>query len=265
MSLLSIEKIQEYLVNKGLQNLPIYYYEETDSTNERAKEFAKNGGTRAVFIAERQTAGRGRMGRRFESDGGVGIYVSFLLFPTIKPSEAARLTVTAAVSLSRAIAECTGTVAKIKWVNDLELSGRKVAGILTEGSARNESTLEYAIVGIGVNVYKRKFSNEISDIATTIEDATGKIISREELIGRLILEMLSERDFSETIAYYKENSSIIGKDVTVFRGDEVFAARAVDVTDGGELTVVLPDGRIENLYCGEVSVRKINPGTPKIS
>jgi BirA family biotin operon repressor/biotin-[acetyl-CoA-carboxylase] ligase len=163
--------------------------------------------------------------------------------------------VSAAVSLSRAVEAITGYIPKIKWVNDLQMNSKKVAGILTEGLAESESHLKYAIVGIGVNVYKRDFSDEISSIATSIEDATGKRISREELISTLIKEMLSLRDFASDIEYYREHSSVIGKDITVFRGGECFDAHALDVTDDGELSVRLSDGSEVLLFSGEISVR----------
>lgn len=256
ISPISVEKIRAGFVNKDLQNLPIYYYDVTDSTNERAKEYAKSSSSDAIFIAEKQTAGRGRMGRRFESDESVGIYVSFLTHPTIRPDEAATLTVKAAVALSRAIEEVAGFTPSIKWVNDLEFSGKKLAGILAEGKAVDDSHLSYAITGIGVNVYKRQFSSEISDIATTIEDASGKRVEREAIISRLTEELFRDEDYSDIISYYREHCSTIGCNITVKRIDSSFPARAIDVNEKGELLIEKENGEREYLYSGELSVRR---------
>ena len=144
------------------------------STNTLLKELADVAEAAApwkVMIAEEQTAGRGRMGRSFESPEGTGIYLSILMKPHIPAEKAVRITTAAAVAACRAIEECTAETPSIKWVNDVYVRGKKVCGILTEGSADPATgLLNWAVMGIGFNVYKPQngFSDAIKDVAGPI-------------------------------------------------------------------------------------------------
>ena len=238
--------------------MKFFRYEITDSTNTRAREYAKseNPELPSVFIADGQTAGRGRRGRSFDSESGAGLYISFLFKPHGAARDAVKITLRAAVALCRALRRVAGLSAEIKWVNDILVGGKKLAGILTEGEIDADGKFVYAVCGIGVNLNSRKFPPEIADIATTVEDETGKKPSREEFIEALISEFFAEASDSEIIDEYRKLSAVIGRRVEVHKlTGEVFSARAVDITDGGELLIEDVCGNIQALVSAEVSLK----------
>ena len=248
-------KIKEELQDLGVPPIEIHFYESTDSTNTRAKEYARaNGGKRGavVFIANEQTAGRGRRGRSFVSRGGAGIYMSILTYPYKRGADATAATARAAVSLSRAIESLCDCEVKIKWVNDIYLGGKKLAGILTEGEMDEESKIAYQIVGMGINVYKNAISDEISSIATSLEDELGTTPDRSKLAARIIAKLLFEdADYYEE---YKSRSLVIGKTVTVLKPTESYEARVIDINHDFSLTVER-GGQRERLFTGEISLK----------
>ncbi|MEE0807769.1 MAG: biotin--[acetyl-CoA-carboxylase] ligase, partial [Acutalibacteraceae bacterium] len=145
--------------------------DETHSTNDVARELARQGAEEfSCVLSKRQTGGRGRMGRKFFSYDG-GVYLSVVLRPDINPKDSLFITVAAAVAMAEVIEEVSGKRALIKWVNDIYIDGKKVCGILTEGSISGES-LQFAILGVGVNLSlpKENFPTEISNIAGSVFD-----------------------------------------------------------------------------------------------
>ena len=254
---LSEKNIRDNIVNKDLQKLKIFVYDMTDSTNTRAKEyyFSKKPVTPAVFIANGQSAGRGRRGRSFDSAKGAGIYISFLVDGELLASSQT-LTVRCAVKCARAIESVTGLKVGIKWVNDLFVSGRKLCGILTEGEADAEGNgLRYAIVGIGINLMKRDFPPPLCDIATTIEDETGHVPDRSKLIGAVIDAFFEDECDSCVMEEYRKRSTVIGKQVTARRiGGGEFDCLVLGISDSGELLVRRTDGTEETLISAEISI-----------
>ena len=238
--------------------LPIFIKEATDSTMSDAKSMADTH-TRAVFIADSQTMGRGRLGRKFISEGGVGLYMTILFTPS-SLSDAVGITAYTAVIVRRAIHELTGIDASIKWVNDIVKDGRKLAGILTEGIFRpGDEKPSRCIVGIGINVHGYILNDEIRDIATTIE-ALGGSVSREELASRIVELFFSEINKVETHTYadeYRQHSCIIGERVDVIKPIITYSATVKGITDSCELILALDNGEEEILSTGEVSVRRI--------
>ena len=235
----------------------VFFYELTDSTNNRAKEYADGPcGTEAFLVAKSQTSGRGRRGRSFESDEG-GIYLSYLLFPDIPASEAIKLTVFAAVAVAEAIKEVSALEPKIKWVNDVFLGGKKVAGILTEGEFSSDGGFRYAVVGIGINVKRRDFLGELREIATDIETECGKEIDREELLSVLMRKLLSFDPslMGEYMRKYRKMSLAVGKRVLVRRASEEYFATVLGIAEDGSLEVELDGGEKRNLISGEISIR----------
>lgn len=248
-------RIKEELQNLGVPPIEIHLYESTDSTNTRAKEYARANGSKrgaVVFIANEQTAGRGRRGRSFVSRGGAGIYMSILTYPCKRGADATAATARAAVSLSRAIESLCDCEVKIKWVNDIYLGGKKLAGILTEGEMDEEGKIAYQIVGMGINVYKNAISDEISSIATSLEDELGTTPDRSALAAKIIAELLV--DGVDHYKEYKSRSLVIGKTVTVLKPTESYEARVIDINHDFSLTVER-DGRRERLFTGEISLR----------
>ncbi len=254
--MLSKEKITEELNSLGVACTEIVYYDVTDSTNTRAKEYAREKYSAekrpVVFIANEQTGGRGRRGRSFVSEKGAGIYLSILTYPDERCADATAATARAAVMLSEAIESLCDCSIKIKWVNDLYLGGKKLAGILTEGEMGENGKIAYQVVGMGINVYKNAISDEISTIATSIEGETNHKIDRSKLAARIISEFMSER--GDLYDEYKSRSFIIGKTVTVIKLTESYEAKVLDITPDFSL-LIERDGKQERLFTGEISLK----------
>ena len=244
------------------KEVEIITYESIDSTNTQAKLYAESReGECAVFIASEQTAGRGRLGRSFISEAGKGLYLSILLGGGFKPDFAISLNTYMSVIASRAIEKLSGIETKIKWVNDIYAGGKKLSGILTEGKAADGGeTLSYAVVGIGINLLKQEFTEEVRTIATTLEDECGKVVDINSLAALIVKEFFENLDSAGTLTIseeYKRRSFIIGEDVNVIKPTVEYKAHVVDITDKCELVLSLPDGTTEILSTGEVSIRKV--------
>lgn len=228
------------------------------STNDRAKQLARDGKRNVCVIAERQTGGRGRMGRQFFSPEGAGLYVSLLLSPSVRGEDSALLTTYAAVAVAQTVEELTGAKTAVKWVNDVYLGGKKICGILTEGAIDFATgQFSYAVIGIGINVRRQNFPEELAAIASDIETETGVALDREQLLARLLERFegsdgaISDKSFMQ---FYRSRCFVIGKTVDIYRGNERFSAEVLDVNDRGEL-VVRTNGTIQLLQSGELSVR----------
>jgi len=228
-------------------------YEACDSTNERAREYAKEFSSEAVFLADRQTAGRGRRGRSFLSEAG-GIYISFLYFPRGGEVDISGITAKSAVILARAIEKVTGVRCDIKWVNDLYIKGKKIAGILTEGEFDENGKLAYYVVGMGINVYKIEGFCEKMPIAATLEEFAFSEINFDNLCSEIIFMMRRAAPPSEELlSEYRERCMLNGLEVIVHRGDEEYPALVLGVNDDYSLSVKVGD-EIRSLCSGEVSV-----------
>ncbi len=242
---------------RELPDSRLFVYDTVGSTNDEAREYAHNtGADDAFFIAREQTAGRGRRGRSFVSDDG-GLYISYLLHPTLRCADAVMLTVFSAVALSEVIEEMTEAVPKIKWVNDIFLGGKKLAGILAEGEFKADGDgFEYAVVGIGVNLLGKDLSPEISGIATTLEAETGKRVDICDLAVRLAkkLKGFEASEISSYMEKYRERSAVIGKKVRMTSAGEEFDAEVIGIDDCGAIRVLLGSGEVKSFSSAEVSV-----------
>ncbi len=233
----------------------IICFEETDSTNKDAKAAAKDAARDALFIAERQTAGRGRLGRSFSSDGG-GLYMTLLLKRKMDAEDALKLTVTAAVCVRRALKRLRAPEVGIKWVNDIFLDGKKLAGILCEGACDEFGKITHAVLGIGLNIFPPSDAG-LSDIATALSEHMEAVPSKELLAAFITEEIYLALDesFSDVLSEYKKHSVLIGRDVRVVKLSREYPARVLDIDDKGALVLLLDGGEIEHLGTGEVSVR----------
>ena len=251
-----IENIKAVFAKK-LPELKLFAYEAVESTNTEAKLYASSAENKmALFIAERQSGGRGRKGRSFSSEKG-GLYLSYSFAPSLKCSEAVKLTLFAAVALCETVFEFTGVMPGIKWVNDVLLGGKKLAGILAEGEFSADGTgFEYAVVGIGINLESRQFPAELENIATDLEKETGIRVDIPAFAVRLAERLMSfERvPCEEYTAKYRELFLARGKTVTVRSADGVYKAGAIDVLDDGSLLVELPSGERRALFSAEISI-----------
>ncbi len=242
----------------------IYFYEETDTTNNRARELALEGAPEGTLVvAEKQTAGRGRRGKAWESPLGTGIWMSLVLRPQIRPAEASVLTLLCGLATAEAIEAETGLSAGIKWPNDILINGKKAVGILTEMDCEM-SQVHFVIPGIGINVNTASFPPEIADIATSLYLECGKTVSRRRLVHK-VMERLEEHyetflrtgSFTAMLEDYRKHCITLGKEVHVL-GREPFFAEALDITPEGELLVRRADnGKEEVVFSGEVSIRGV--------
>lgn len=239
----------------------IIILEETDSTNSVLKELAMTGAPEGtVVIADKQSAGRGRLGRSFFSPEGAGIYMSVLLRPQIELQKSVRITSMAAVAVACAMEKESGLFAQIKWVNDVFLNAKKVCGILAEAGFTPEGALDYVVLGIGVNVGRMEFPDELKEIATSVNNECGyEKVSRNELIAAILNEIEAWYPTIKDGSFIEENrrhSILLGRDILVLGtdGNASYKAKAVDLDDMGHL-IIERNGKREELNSGEVSIR----------
>lgn len=235
----------------------IHRFGTVESTNTLAKEMAREGAPHGtVILADHQTAGRGRMGRHFDSPAGQGIYMSLILRPACPPTALMHLTCAVAVGVCDAVEQTLGFRPQIKWINDLIVRGKKLAGILTELSVNPQTGLvDYAIVGVGLNCNQREFPPELQDIACSAAMVTGKPVDREALTQGMISRLLNMDLTSkkEIMAQYGQDCLTLGRDVVLSADDR--PCRAVALDEDGGLIVEYPDGQRRTVNCGEVSIR----------
>ena len=237
----------------------IEYHSTLASTNDLAKEQASGGAENGrVVIADRQTAGRGRMGRSFYSPAGNGIYMSVILKPERPIADTAGVTTFCAVCVSNAINALYGVSSQIKWVNDVLLSGKKVCGILAEGKpCTDQSGFEYVVLGIGINVSPSPFPEEISGIAASLESFSDARPCRAQIIAEVLknLSPLLSGDLPDGFMdVYRSRSLLLGKEVRTLSSPALCGV-AEDIADDGALIIRSSDGTLHRIIAGEVSVR----------
>lgn len=232
-----------------------------DSTNEYIKREAKNLAEGAVVVANEQTSGKGRQGRKFVSPPSMGIYMSMLLKPDCAPLTAATLTANAAVAVCKAIERVAHFSPDIKWINDLFLRGKKICGILCESSITDHK-LDYVIVGIGLNVITRPedFPPELLKTAGSLYSQTGEIIER----GKLIMAIIEELDKMYTawkenprvyLDEYRRRCKMLGHQVDVYSFEGTDTVVAEDISEDFGLIVRYGNGERKTLHAGEVSIK----------
>lgn len=242
----------------------IIAYDEVDSTNTRICQMAADGAAEGLVVtAKKQSAGKGRRGRNWESEAECNLYFSILLRPEICPQKAPMLTLVMAYSVAKAIGSSQQTMPQIKWPNDLVIGGKKLCGILTEMHMAGQS-IDYVVIGTGVNVNQDRFSKELQEKATSLWLETGCEWECQDLLKQILAEFgkqyekfLNVQDLSFLRAEY--NQMLVNKDreVLVLEPGNEYRAYAKGITSTGELIVVKEDGSEETVFAGEVSVRGI--------
>ncbi len=268
--LLTAGQLAAFLPLERMETITVL--KETTSTNRVLKELAFEGspdGT--VVISDCQTAGRGRLGRTFESPSGKGIYLSYLMRPEVLPELISTITCWSAVATSNAISSTCDVDPCIKWVNDILINDMKIAGILTEMSIESEiRTISNAVIGIGINVNEdpSDFPDELRTKASSIRHEKG--LTEPILRARLAAKLISELDEmcsqfpnskDEYLSSYRKRCSTVGLDVSVVSAHKHTSetprlGKAVGIGDDFSLKVLFDDGHEENLNSGEVSVRR---------
>lgn len=271
--ILSAAYIEQELTKAGFM-IHVKAERMVSSTNTVLKQYVSEGQKEdMVLLAEQQSGGRGRRGRTFFSPEGSGLYMSLLLHPNMTPEEATMLTTVAAAAVAEAVERVSGEDVGIKWVNDVWVRKKKICGILTEGSVSMEDGhLEYAIVGIGINVYEPEggFPEEIKDVAGAVFTND---IARENLRNRIASEVLAqflsyyhELPGKAYLEEYRKRSVVIGKQVKLIAPDgakipetESGGSRehglAVGIDDRCHLLIRYDDGTMESLSSGEISIK----------
>jgi BirA family biotin operon repressor/biotin-[acetyl-CoA-carboxylase] ligase len=235
--------------------------DEVASTNDLAKSLANEGEEEGLVVtAKTQVAGRGRMGRGWSSPEG-GLYLSVLLRPKVHAADMLRLTVLACIPVAETIEEASGCKTSVKWPNDVEIGGSKVAGLLVE-SASKGGEIAYMVLGIGVNLNVEPSSLGVPG-ATSVSACAGKELDRDAFLNLLLYRLdtfyASFLKGTFDMADYYRRSSTIGSDVEVETGGTRIAGRATGVDVTGALTILAPDGSTHRLSSvHETTLRKSN-------
>ena len=260
------------MISQILSHLPdnfpwrnrIHCYDLLGSTNTLAKEMAAAGAPHGTAIlADRQSAGRGRLGRSFHSPGGTGVYLSVILRPQCHPEQLMHLTCATAVAMCNAVSACVGFRPGIKWTNDLVYRQRKLAGILTELSIDPVTgCVDYAIIGVGINCNQslEDFPEELRSFAGSLSMFSESPVNRNAVAAKMLQALLNmdTRLLTEKSAImdaYAQNCITVGRDISLVRSDTVRHGHAIGITPEGALLVRFPEGTVEEISSGEVSVR----------
>ena len=229
--------------------MKIYHYESIPSTNAQAKKMILDGMREGVLLAEHQSAGRGRLGRSFFSENG--IFMSVILAPDRISFDPGFLTSAVAAATCRAIEE-QGFSVGITWVNDIYMEGKKICGILSEAVSMGAETLAY-VVGIGINVGKVDFPDDIKDIATFLPLEENK---KEKLFFSVLkhIEQVLSENKDSILTYLKDRSIVIGKEIRFF-GVKDGEGMALNLDENGGLIVLTKENKKIVLTGGEISVR----------
>ncbi len=237
-------KIKRNLKTK-LLGKKVLCYRTVGSTNNLAFRLAESGAEEGTLIvADKQTKGRGRMGRSWYSPPKLGLWISLILRPDIPPLKAPSLSICAGLALAQSIGELTGMDAKTKWPNDCFLNGRKVGGVLLELSAEIDR-INFVIAGIGVNVNHQlnDFPKNLSSIATSLRIEVGKEVPRVKLLSSFLEKFeaiyldFKKNGFTPQRSLIKKFSSLLGTKVTVKYGKEEIEGIAEDIDDHGSLVL----------------------------
>ncbi len=246
------------------KELPVFSYKEIDSTNEEAKRFLADGSVeQALFVAESQTAGKGRRGRSFYSPAGKGIYMSLLFTTQEELSDVIFVTTAVAVIVACALEEVTSTPAVIKWVNDIYMNNRKVCGILTEAVLPTEQCHKTGVVvGIGINVSTDNFPDELRMVAGSLGVKAQEQEVKEALIQSVtegLIDFLEHVKDHSCIEEYRKRSMVLGQSVICFDGAGSYEAKALDIDKQGGLIVETLSGERKVLHTGEITIRLCEP------
>jgi BirA family transcriptional regulator, biotin operon repressor / biotin---[acetyl-CoA-carboxylase] ligase len=275
----SFNILNEYEINCGLNTKvlgkDLRYFGQLDSTNNYAKKIANEGcpdGT--VVVAACQTAGKGRLGREWNSMSDKGVWFSVVLRPKLAPGEVQVVTLAASVSVASSIERVTGIKAGIKWPNDIIIRGKKVCGILTEMSSEIDR-INYLVIGIGINVNHsiEDFPEELKDTATSLRISVNRDNSlddysnseakfdRSELIREVLHDLeevfkaISCENTAGILDKWRDYSVTLNRNVRIYYKDSEYKGVARDITPDGRLVVECSDGVVRKVVSGEVSVR----------
>ena len=240
----------------------IFYFPELESTNiiakDKASQITKEIDEGTIIIAEKQSAGKGRLGREWFSPVG-GIWLSIILYPQLPPSYIPRITLMTAVAVVKAIRMCTQIKSQIKWPNDILINEKKVCGILTEMSAELDM-INWVVVGIGINanIDLRDFPEDIQANTISLKETSGKEVLRVKLTQTFLQEFekyydkLKRKEFPSILEEWKLYSHTLGKKIKVDMGERIITGDAVDINEEGALILKKEDGELIKIISGTI-------------
>jgi BirA family biotin operon repressor/biotin-[acetyl-CoA-carboxylase] ligase len=236
----------------------IFTYDSIDSTNACAKTLASTGAEEGtVVIAEYQTAGRGRLGRTWQAESGSSLLFSTIIRPTVEINKVGLLPFFAAAGVALALETITGARYECKWPNDVLLNRKKCCGILLESSFQH-NVLDYAVIGIGVNVNQKVFGGDLKGRATSLIQECGREFDRRDVFQQIMksLELLymevKTGKFQVTLDEWKTRTTMFGKQVTLTQAGELLHGRAISLSADGGLVLATPEGQ-RVCYAGDVT------------
>ena len=261
--IIAAEEVESRLKSKWAGH-PIKYFEEITSTNQYAKRIGEEGAPEGTLVvADEQTQGKGRSGRVWSTPHGTAIAMTLLIRPKLPPASISMVTLVMGLAVARACRELYHLPVGIKWPNDVVIHGKKLCGILTELSAEMMS-VNYVVIGTGINVNVKEFPEEIQKTATSIALELGHETGRAELIASCMeyFEVYYEKfiqagDLSPLMEEYNELLLNRDQKVRVLEPGREYTGTALGINQNGELLVVREDGSRTAVYAGEVSVRGV--------
>ena len=238
------------------------HFESVDSTNEVAKRFAAKGDKdKTVYIAEEQTAGRGRLDRSWTSKKGANLMFTILLRPAFRPQDASKVPIIAAVAVAQSLRNFTRLVAQVKWPNDVLIGPKKICGIRCEMAADFDRA-EWLIVGIGVNVNQTVFPKELADKATSVRAESNRNTSRPQLLLSILSDFFDlykktfeEGGFDDVIVEYTKMSVLFQQMITIQAGGRETHGRCIGFDREGCLIMQNEQNRRVRIMAGDVSIR----------
>lgn len=248
------------VLETGFIGKELHFHDEVGSTNAEAFELARNGAAEGtVVMAEGQTGGKGRLGRKWESPPGLNVYLSVILRPPIPPEEAHWLTFVAAVAASEAVSKHCPARPTVKWPNDILINGRKAAGILLEMGSEPER-VHFVVMGIGVNVNMTRamFPEHIRNTATSLREEAGAEVDRAAFASRLLssVELWYKVYLSEgsvpILSEWKRYFGFEGKEVRAVSFGSTVKGVCLGVDDTGALLIREPGGSVKRIVAGDV-------------
>ncbi len=258
---LSVEAIREGLETEAL-GCALFYFDSVDSTQAIAKEKAPISPHGTVVVANKQTNGKGRLGRSWHSPHGLGVYMSLIVKPNISPAQSPQLTLLTAIAVVDTLAKF-GVDAGIKWPNDCLVAGKKISGVLTEMAA-DADQIQHVIIGVGLNVNHsaHDFTAEITPIVTSMKMSLGlenaTMIPRSEVIQVFLLEweklfaLYLREGFAPIKEKWELRSNIVGRNIKVTMMKRELYGVAIGVTEAGALLVKDSQERVEAVFSGDI-------------
>jgi len=261
----SIQRKLNGLLKTDILGKVIHYQDEMESTNTVLMELGGKGASEGtVAIADRQTGGRGRLGRKWISSAESNLYISILFRPEIVASDAPLFTLIASIALKELFEKIGINQARIKWPNDIQINGKKVAGVLTEMRPRRE-VVDFIVVGIGINInMSRKdmdnLMGDVANIATSTKEYLGKDIDRAKFAADLLFELekwykiFLKNGKALVLREWTERWGDMSKRVRIEVEEGNYEGRAIGIDSEGRLIVETDSGEINKVTAGDVIV-----------